>query len=194
MVLPYFAWAAAKTGDGAGVEKFLDAYQGYKSNFDFSLARAFLHGARKQTERAHELLDKALRPHPFTDHRPVLIEYQYAEACEWLFAETGDDAFVDTLLAWVVSQQKVQPTHAWPYAMEYTYARTPERKLRALAMTLYLDPKSPRIRAATAEQRAAAEAWGAKNNPFLRDEDPHSISGPTARREDAPAPRGPRGG
>ncbi len=185
--LPYFAWAAAKTGDEAGLEKFLNEYQQYQPVFDFNLARAFFHGARNETARARELLDKALREHPFTDQRPVLIEYQYAEACEWLYQETGDEGFIDSLLAWIVSQQEVQPTHAWPYAMEYTYARTPERKLRALAMTLYLDRESPRIQAASAKERADAEAWGAKNNPFLREADPPEAAGPTAR---ASAPAG----
>jgi hypothetical protein len=179
--LPYFAWAAAKTGDGAGFEKFLDAYKHPQPGFDVNLAHAFFHGARKDTERALELLDKALRARPSTDRRPVLVEYQYAQACEWLYQETKGEAFVDALLAWVVSQQAVQPTHAWPYAMEYAYARTPERKLRALAMTLYLDPKSPRIRAATAEERAEAEAWGAKNNPFLQEQNSPENGKPVAR-------------
>jgi hypothetical protein len=52
--------------------------------------------------------------------------------------------------------------------MEYAYARDPERRLRALAMTLYLDPMSPRIVPATADERRRAAAWGEQNNPFLR--------------------------
>ena len=64
--------------------------------------------------------------------------------------------------------------------MEYTYARDPARKRRALAMTLYLDPRSPRIRDASERELAEAKAWGAANNPFLQDEDP-AEDGATAR-------------
>lgn len=177
--LPYFAWAAAKTDDAAGFEKFINERTG--STFDSNLARAFFYGVRKDTLRARELLDSAFRTMPYTDYRPVLVEYQWAEACEWLYQETGDKVFVDMLLAWVASQQKVQPTHAWPYAMEYTYARDPGRKRRALAMTLYLDPKSPRIQEASTKERNDATAWGATNNLFLRERNLAETSGPTAR-------------
>jgi hypothetical protein len=183
--LPYFAWAAAKTNDAAGFEKFINERTG--SSFDSKLARAFFFGVRKDTVRARELLDSAFRTMPYTDYRPVLVEYQWAEACEWLYQETGDKAFVDMLLAWVVSQQKVQPTHAWTYAMEYTYARDAARKLRALAMTMYLDPQSPRIRDASTKERTDAAAWGATNNLFLRERNLAETSGPTAR---VPAPNG----
>ena len=67
------------------------------------------------------------------------------------------------------SEQAVHPTMAWAYAMEYAYAPTADRRLRALAMTLYLDPKSQRIATATAADRRAAEAWGKGHNPFLND-------------------------
>jgi hypothetical protein len=179
--MPYLAWAAAESGDTVGFEKFIaDEFSPDVQHFDVNLARAFFHGARNETQRAREELDKALRVHPYTDYRPVLIEYQYAEACEWLYEKTGDKQFLDALVAWVISQQRVQPTHAWPYAMEYTYARTPERKLRALAMTLYLDPESPRIREATAKERADAEAWGEANNLFLQEPEATPDDGRTA--------------
>jgi hypothetical protein len=65
--------------------------------------------------------------------------------------------------------------------MEYTYARDPARKRRALAMTLYLDAESPRIRDASTRARVEAEAWGAANNPFLQEEDATEGDGPTAQ-------------
>ena len=173
-VLPYLAWAAAKTGDEIEFERYVMANGGYDVRFDTFLARAFFAAVKaKDPVLARDLLVRALPRHPYTDNRPVLIEYQYAQACEWLFRETRDEAFRDLLLAWVKSQQAVQPTHAWPYAMEYVYARDAERRLRALAMTLYLDPASPRIAPATAAERRAAAVWGEKHNPFL----PESSSG-----------------
>jgi hypothetical protein len=177
-VLPYFAWAAAKTDDAGGFEQFIN--ERTRSTFDSNLARAFFYGVRKDTVRARELLDSAFRVMPLTDYRPVLVEYQWAEACEWLYQETGDKAFIDMLLPWLASQQRVQPTHAWTYAMEYTHARDPARKRRALAMTLYLDPQSPRIQEASTKERNDATAWGATNNLFLRERNSTETSGPTA--------------
>jgi hypothetical protein len=176
--IPYLAWAAAKTGDKIEFEKYVMTHGGDDVRFDFFLARAFFAGVKQRDPaRARELLANALPGHPNTDNRPVLVEYQYAQACEWLYEETRDQGFRDMLLAWLRSQQTVQPTMAWAYAMEYTYAPTAERSLRALAMTLYLDPKSERIASATAADRRAAEAWGKQHNPFLNDSGTTGIFG-----------------
>jgi hypothetical protein len=181
--IPYFAWAAAKTGDKAELEKYVMTQGGddVRVRFDFFLARAFFAGIKqKDSARARELLANSLPGHPNTDNRPVLVEYQYAQACEWLYKETKDQGFRDMLLAWVKSEQRVHPTMAWAYAMEYAYAPTAERRLRALAMTLYLDPKSERIASATADDRRAAEAWGKAHNPFLNDGGATGVSGVAA--------------
>ncbi len=181
--IPYFAWAAAKTGDKVELEKYVMTPGGddFRVRFDFFLARAFFAGIKqKDSARARELLANSLPEHPFTDNRPVLVEYQYAQACEWLYKETKDQGFRDMLLAWVKSEQRVHPTLAWAYAMEYTYAPTAERRLRALAMTLYLDPKSERIASATAADRRAAEAWGRGHNPFLNESGATGVSGVAA--------------
>ena len=179
--IPYLAWAAAKTGDKIEFEKYVTTHGDDQVRFDFFLARAFFAGIkRKDFALARELLANALPGHPNTDNRPVLVEYQYAQACEWLYKETKDQGFRDMLLAWLKSQQTVRPIMAWAYAMEYTYATTAERRLRALAMTLYLDPKSERIGSATAADRRAAEAWGKQHNPFLHDGGAAGLSGVAA--------------
>lgn len=176
--VPYLAWAAAKTGDMIGFEKYVAAHGDLVGRFDFLLARAFFSGVmHKDPARARELLVSALPEHPTTENRPVLVEYQYAQACEWLFKETGDHAFVDVLLAWVKSQQVVHPTRAWAYAMEYAYAQSPARRRRALAMTLYLDPTSERITSATRKERREAQAWGEEHNPFLHETDESDVAG-----------------
>jgi len=166
-VLPYFAWAAANAGAGDSLEHYLGEQRDADTTFDYLLARAFFAGARKEAESARTLLERAFRVHPYTDFRPVLVEYQYAQACEWLYKATGDTTFVDLLLDWVTSHQAIQPTHAWAYAMEYVYARSGEQRVRALAMTRYLDPTSERIRSSTPEEVAQADAWIRDNNPFL---------------------------
>src|SRR5262249_16379785 len=122
--LPYLAWAAAKTGDKVELEKYVLAHveDDPRLRFDFFLARAFFAGIKqKDSARARERLAKSLPEHPFTDNRPVLVEYQYAQACEWLYKETKDEGFRDMILAWVKSEQRVHPTMAWAYAMEYAY-------------------------------------------------------------------------
>ena len=176
--VPYLAWAAAKTGDKIGFEKYVAAHGDLIGRFDFLLARAFFSGVmHKDPARARALLVSALPEHPMTDNRPVLVEYQYAQACEWLFKETGDHAFVDVLLAWLKSQQVVHPTRAWAYAMEYAYAPSPARRRRALAMTLYLDPTSERITSATRKERRDAQAWAEVHNPFLHEADEPDSAG-----------------
>ncbi len=88
--------------------------------------------------------------------------------CEWIYGETHDPRFIERLLQWTDSYQRVQPTQAWPYAMEYTYSRPGPRRVRALALTLYLDPKSPRIKRATPGEVKEARGWLKTNNPFLK--------------------------
>lgn len=127
-------------------------------------------GADKDVKAAQELLRSAFDNRPNTDNRPVLTEYEYAQACEWLYQETGDRRFVDMLLAWTEEYQKTQPTHAWAYAMEYAFAKPGPRRVRALALTLYLDPLSDRLKYAPVGEVAQARIWLAGNNPFLQKE------------------------
>jgi hypothetical protein len=95
-----------------------------------------------------------------------MTEYQYAEACEWLYQDTGDTRFVTELLDWVRKQEAVQPVFAWAYSMQYEYERPGAGRTRALAMTEYLDPVSPRIAKASQAERTAAKAWLEEHPPF----------------------------
>jgi hypothetical protein len=166
-VLPYFAFAASKTGDELELEEYIRNHPKTDKDFDYLLAKAFFAGARKNAEQAKTLLEKAFRVRPHTDYRPILTEYQYAEACEWLYLETRDARFVDMLLEWTYAYQRIQPTHAWACSMEFAYGRTKAQRIRALAMTLYLDPRSERISTAKAEELEEAQKWLQQNNPFL---------------------------
>ena len=163
--LGYFAYAAAKSGDKEQLEKYLDTL---KSNptFDYWLARAYFAGIHQDAQGARDALQLAFRKRPSTDYRPIPSEYQYAEACEWLYLETQDSRFVSDLLSWVKAVQVSQPTQSWPYAMEYSHAPQGDTKTRALAMTRYLDPKSKRIQRASEDELRAADAWFGANNPF----------------------------
>ena len=176
---PYQAMAVAKMGDPNGIAKRYDRYDPAHLSavaFDSWLARAVFAAARHDSATALESLRWAFIVRPNTDARPIQTEYEYAEVCEWLYRETHDKRFVERLLQWTESYEKVQPTQAWSYALEYTYLPPGDLRKRALAMTLYLDQKSPRIARATPAQVRGARAWLADNNPFLI----HAKSGITA--------------
>jgi hypothetical protein len=165
--LAYFAYAAAKSGDRDHLEKYLDTLQGRSHpTFDYWLARAFFAGVRKDATTAYVALQKARRTRPGSDYRPVLTDYQYAEACDWLYQEMHDARFSAELLAWVRVMEITQPTQGWPYALEYSYSQPGAARVRVLAMAHYLDPKSKRISGASAEELEAARAWFQDNNPF----------------------------
>jgi hypothetical protein len=163
--LAYFAFAAAESGDKGGLEKYLDTLKA-NPNFDYWLARAFFAGRRKDADGARYALQRAFRQRPSTGKRPISSDYQYAEACEWLYRDTQDARFLADLSAWVRAVQISAPTQAWSYAMEYSYAPPGPAKTRALAMTRYLDPLSKRIHNAPANEVRAADAWFRDNNPF----------------------------
>jgi hypothetical protein len=168
--LAYFAYVAAHSGDPEKLESYIERLNKPPYNeipsFDQWLAKAFFAGQRKDTNTALKALRAALRLRPYTDDRPVLTEYQYAEACEWLYRDTGDPRFIAELLDWARKQQTVQPILAWAYAMQYEYERPGDARTRALAMTEYLDPASPRTPKASQAERAAAKAWFEEHRPF----------------------------
>ena len=168
--LAYFAYAAASSGDPEDLEAYIerlnDAPYNERLSFDQLLAKAFFAGRRKDANTALKDLRAALRLRPYTEDRPVMTEYQYSEACEWLYQDTGDPRFVAELLDWARKQQAVQPIAAWAYSVEYAYERPGAARIRALAMTEYLDPASPRITKASQAERALARAWLIEHPPF----------------------------
>jgi len=164
VALPYFAFAAAKTGDAVGLEKYVESLP--VRDFDYWLARAFFAGVRKDVATAQSALTMAFRVRPHTDQRPIMTEYQYAQACEWLYLETHDARFAAMLLGWARVFQRLQPTYAWAYAMQYTYEKPGNDRMRALAFTDYLDPASERIKRAPRADVDRAKAWFKDHNPF----------------------------
>jgi hypothetical protein len=163
--LGYFAYAASKSGDPQHLEKYLDTLKA-NPTFDYWLARAYFAASRRDVSGAMNALQMASRDRPSTDYRPIFTEYEYAEACEWLYRETHEKRFVTELLTWVQTVEVIQPTEAWSYAMQYEYSPPGDNRTRALAMARYLDPDSKRIRTATESERREADDWFKANNPF----------------------------
>jgi hypothetical protein len=164
--LAYIAAASAATGDPFKLEKYLETTR--RQDFDAWLAKAFFHAHRREMNDAETALKQAFQRRPHTDYRPILTEFQFAEACEWIYQITGDARFKNMLLDWSKRHQQIQPTHAWAYAMQYTHEIDPAARQRALGMTLYLDPKSWRIAKAKAGEVAQARGWLQGNNPFTQ--------------------------
>lgn len=165
--MPYLAYAASKTGDTLQFENYVrTAGMLNPQSFDVLLARAFFAAGHKRVDEAYGLLTQAFRNKPNIADRLVDIDYQFAQACEWLYRDTKDARFTATLLDWARSYQTIQPTVAWSYAVQYQYDTKPDARIRALAMALHLDPLSDRISKASKADVAKARTWFAANNPF----------------------------
>jgi hypothetical protein len=167
-VLPLLVFADAKTGDPLRVEKDLDFLEHDNDGFDLALSRAFFAAVRHRSDDAQRALIHAFNSRPPTDARVFSSEFQFAQACELIARETGDVRFRQMLLDWVRRVEKMQPTEAWAYAMEASYSNVDADVTRALAMTLYFDPLSPRLKKFDASRIAEARAWLAKSNPFTK--------------------------
>jgi hypothetical protein len=165
--LPYFAWASAKAGDPLGLEAFVRGLpEGRSRAFDQGLALAFFAGLRGEHQAAEKYLQLAFYNRPFTENRPIFTEYQWAEACEWLYTATGEKRYLKLALDWAHRYQEVMPESAWAYAFEARYSTDEEQRLRATAIALYLDPRSEYLKSVPAALRKRAEQWFAANNPF----------------------------
>jgi tetratricopeptide (TPR) repeat protein len=173
-MLPYYAFAAAKTGNSAEVEKTLAKFRPERQGFDYYLARAVIEGVSGKTDQSLSLLRKGLLRRIFTDGRPVFVEYEYAEICEWLYLATNDAKYKEEALDWARKNQKLQPWYAWPYAMAAKLTSNQTERQRAVSMTVYLDRDSERLATIPKREISAAVKRFGKLNPFLSRQSPTS--------------------
>ena len=167
-LLPLYAYAAARAGNTASVDKLLGAFPAERRRFDYYLAKGAIAAVAGDAGNATRYLDLALHRRPFTFRRPVFTEYQYAELCEWLFEATRDQRYRRLALDWARKNQAIQPWVAWPYAMEARLATNPAERDRAIAMAHYLDPKSERLGTLPRAVVNKAVRENANRNPFKR--------------------------
>lgn len=166
-LLPYYAFAAAKTGDLSAVEKYMEDFKPREKGFDFFLAKATIAGVGGKTEESVQYLKSALYRRPFTEDRPLQTEYQYAEICNLLYQTTRKSKYKEIALDWAKRNQTFQPWFAWAYAMEATLSNNKEDRRRAIAMAYYLDPKSEMLKSITKKEREVAIREYKGRNPFL---------------------------
>jgi hypothetical protein len=133
----------------------------------YFLAMAIVDGMKGRHTEALAGMRKAFDKMPRTEERPVLTEYQQAEAAEWLYEATKHEPYRDAALEWARLNQRLQPMYAWSYAMEAKLAKESDARLRALAVALYLDRDSERVAAFNEQDKANARKWFEKNNPFV---------------------------
>lgn len=165
--LVYFARAAAKSGDQKGLAAYLNKRNvAYFERFDNHLARAVFSGLQGDHDAAIASLKYAFNNRPYTERRPILTEYQWAETCEWLYEQTRDVRYRDLVLPWLKAHQKIQPMYAWAYAMEAKLSPIEVDRLSALGAALYLDPLSQRAASFPDAVKANAVKAFARNNPF----------------------------
>jgi hypothetical protein len=174
-VLPYMAFAAAKSGNTKRTLKMISIGKPHDLDFDYYLAHAVLKGLAGQTDQAVEFLHKARRHRPLAESRPVLTEYQYGEITEWLYKETGAAEFRDIALEWARLCQQSQPWHAWAYAMEANLSDDSPARRRAIAMAHYLDPNSERLNTLPISTVEAATVAFGNTNPFRQRQQPFVI-------------------
>jgi tetratricopeptide (TPR) repeat protein len=168
--LPYFAWATAHSGDKYKIEAYLDANEPVNDQrFDFYLAKAFFTGVRGDHKTALDFLKKAFDSRPYTENRPIFTEYQWGEACDWLYDASGDEQYRKLALEWARANQRTSPFFSWPYSMEAKLTTVANDRRRALGFALYLDPGSERIAKFSDAEKEAARQWFKANNPFLPD-------------------------
>lgn len=167
-LLPYYAFAAAKSGDSSPISARLDKFDIAYQRFDYHLARAVVAGLAGKTPESLKSLKLALHRRLFTESRPLYTEYQFAEICEWLYEATRNAKYRDLLVSWAKSVQVFSPWFAWPYAMEAKYSTNKTERSRAIAMAYYLDKKSERLAKVSKTEVNAAVKGFADRNPFLK--------------------------
>ncbi|MFL6579740.1 MAG: hypothetical protein ACJ8G2_03275, partial [Burkholderiales bacterium] len=167
-MLPYLAFAAAKSGDRTAVEKIFAGFRKEQQGFDYLLAQAVMAGLAGKTDDSISLLKKGLYVRPYSDGGGILSEYQFGEICEWLYEATGKTPFRDLAVEWAKTIQKTRPWQAWAYAMEAKLSMNKVERRRAIAMAAYLDRRSERLRSLTKEEVDAIVKEFANQNPFLR--------------------------
>ncbi len=168
--LPYFAYAAAKTGDSLGLQKYLDSLPDDATNYDVALARAVFYALAGKHDQAQAQLDKAFHFWPYgTSMRDLRSGYEYLDICAALFEATGDARYRQAALRLGRTLRQVEPTRAYGQALVAYLGDQENERVEALAMALYLDPRSRWAALAPAALRVKALSWSKRHPLFAAD-------------------------
>lgn len=167
-MLPYYAFAAAKSGDTATVEALLQRIKPERQKFDFHLASAVLAALKGKTDDAMHALSLARYRRPYTEGRPLLTQFTYGDVCELLAKNTGNAKILALAVDWARQSQRSEPWQSWGYAVEAMLTTNAADRKRAIAMLHYLDSKSERLATFRKQEINEAVAMYSKSNIFLR--------------------------
>ena len=166
--LPYTAWSFIK--NNKTLDNYLKIYKGKMGEtFDYHLALAFLNGGRKNHKEALANLKAAQFNMPEDKMRPLPAWYQLIETYEWLYEDSGNAEYREQIIKLAKICQVIHPFQGWPYAFEAKYTNSEADRIRALALTLYLDKRSEHISSFSDHDKQKALEWLKSNNPFLKE-------------------------
>jgi hypothetical protein len=159
VALPYFAVAAAKTGDKLGLGAYLDALPPDRQDFEVNLARGVFAALSGKSEVADESLQRAQDSwiNEWPDEFPHSA-YQYMNVCTMLYEVTGRAAYREDALRLAELLRRIKPAVAYAPALVAYLGRNEKEQGMALAQALYLDPQSRWARKAPATIQARARA------------------------------------
>jgi hypothetical protein len=166
-MLPYYAVAAAKAGDVAGIEQALSRIGRKDQRFEYHLAQAALEGVGGRIGEAVESLKIARYRRASNEDGVQLTQFVYGDLCEILYQLTGRPEIRAIALDWVKSREKTEPWQSWSYALEAVLTPNSVDRERAIAMTYYLDPKSVHLSSFRKSEIADAVRTFGSFNPFV---------------------------
>jgi len=166
--LPEFAYASARSGDPLHLEKFLNGLTPDQQMFELALAHTYFRAlAHHDIVNSLADLEQVFVLIEHVSGRTPSMEYQYADAAERLFRETGDVRFRERALTWCRSMQRLEPWAAWAYTIEVELSEDPAQRRAALVKAMFLDSQSPRLKSVSDADVVWARGELAHGNPFL---------------------------
>jgi tetratricopeptide (TPR) repeat protein len=166
--MPYYALAAARSGDPTGLQKALDALPAKEQDYEVILARAVFAGLAGRPDEALATLERAFHCWAYCQesHFPMSA-YQYLATCTLIFEATENDAYRQAALRLARPLRRLEPAFAFSHALVAFLSDDPAERTEALAAALYLDPGSRWATEVPAPvMQAARDLLRREGNPF----------------------------
>lgn len=165
--LPYVVQSGILSGHHAPTERLVQEYgRIIDKGMSYHLSMAWLEADAGRISSALSSLELARFSIPYTNTRILPGWYQLVDTAVSLYKRTGKREFIDRALAYASMFQKIDPAMAWPYAIEARYSKDSAKRLRGLALTMYLDRNSLLIQDIPDDEKSRAMAWLPGNSPF----------------------------
>lgn len=163
---PYLALAAAHTGNTATLRDYLRAVKYRDRNLNYNLSLAVLAAFEGRHVDAEKYLDAALNRWTSNNYQTLPAEYVYADVLERMLDHTRNPVYRKRLVQWARLRQRIGPSDAWAYNLEYRHSEVAADRQAALGMALFLDPRSM-PKGVSEPEAAAARALVKQANPFV---------------------------